>query len=197
MLPIINVYFRISSLLLESRGAGKTCQHKFKFMQKILQSIAIIYEHGEENLIQKPDVEVEVFGEDVCNSIQYQFIECKKRLKKKQYVLSALSLLKIQIGFPKLFFVAPRVEQVKMDVTPGQSDTNKPHPRGTTLVLTCDGVLPHDVENIKLIYSVRSPFSAGKPGVPVVLEEFCQIKKRYFTSNFVLQFHDVGLHRLS
>ena len=38
---------RISRLLLESRGAGKNCQARFKFLQKVLQSMAVVYEHGE------------------------------------------------------------------------------------------------------------------------------------------------------
>ena len=116
-------------------------------------------------------------------------------MKKSKPIFSALSLIKIQIGLPKLFFVAPRVEQVKMDVNPVPTDNKVA--RDTSLVLTCDGILPNDVESIKLIYTLRPPVHAGKPSEPAkVSEEFCQIKKKYFTSNYILQFPLIGLYRL-
>jgi hypothetical protein len=81
-----------------------------------------------------------------------------------------------------------------LEVSPGQSDKN--HPRGSTHVITVNGVLPENVENIKLIYTVRPPFAEGKPGIPIDSEEFCQIKKKYFSSNFVIQLDNPGLYRL-
>ena len=67
--------------------------------------------------------------------------------------------------------------------------------RGSTLVLSISGSLPADTDSIKLIYSVTSPTESDKSQT-TVKEEFCQVKKKFFSSNFVMKFDNVGQYRL-
>ena len=81
-------------------------------------------------MIQQPEIQVEVFGDNVVDDVRHHFAQCKAELKSKQFVKSALALLRIQVGFPRLFFVAPKVEPIKINLTPGDQESSKPKPRG-------------------------------------------------------------------
>ena len=62
--------------------------------------------------------------------------------------------------------------------------------------MTCDGVLPEDVQNIKMIYSVVYQALGQKWTFVSHDEEFCEMKKNYFSSNYVFQLRDVGVYKL-
>ena len=62
--------------------------------------------------------------------------------------------------------------------------------------MTCDGVLPKDVQNIKMIYLVGYQAIGQKWTFVSHDEEFCEMKKNYFSSNYVFQLRDVGVYKL-
>lgn len=94
-----------------------------------------------------------------------------------------------------------------MELTP---IVEKQYSKGTSLVFTCDGALPVGVKNIKvldekeflrskpfqIIYSLKPPFNDGKPGEYKEFEEDAVVRRNFFTSNFAVYFHEIGVYKL-
>ena len=95
------------------------------------------------------EIEIDLFGHEVKTKIEENFAECKAYMKEKKRVPAVISLLRIQLGYPKVFFISPKVKDVKMELTPV---VEKQYAKGTSLVVTCDGALPAGVKNIKVSY---------------------------------------------
>lgn len=183
----------ILDLLSSERGIGKCSREAFETMRKILIAMKKICNHEEENLIVIPEIEIDLFGHEVKTKLEENFAECKAYMKEKKRIPAVISLLRIQLGYPKVFFISPKVKDVKMELTPV---VEKQYAKGTSLVVTCDGALPAGVKNIKIIYSLKPPFNDGKPGEYKSYVENAVVRRSFFTSNFAVQFNDVGLYKL-
>ena len=97
------------------------------------------------------EIEIDLFGHEVKTKIVENFAECKAYMKEKKRVPAVISLLRIQLGYPKVFFISPKVKDVKMELTPV---VEKQYAKGTSLVVTCDGALPAGVKNIKVCFEI-------------------------------------------
>ena len=52
----------LSRILLENQGAQSTCRRVLHYFQQIFNIYAIIFEHGPENLIVRPQMDKHTFG---------------------------------------------------------------------------------------------------------------------------------------
>ena len=110
--------------------------------------------------------------------------------------MSVITICKTSYMFSKIHVTCPRkyMLHIRNRIYVKNILAAEKH-RGSTLVLSISGSLPADTDSIKLIYSVTSPTESDKSQT-IVKEEFCQVKKKFFSSNFVMKFDNVGQYRL-
>ena len=50
---------------MSTRNASDICRHKINYLQQIIQSMCVVFDHGFDNLIVIPKLDKETFGQEL------------------------------------------------------------------------------------------------------------------------------------